>query len=133
MSVPAVYQGNVIEPAHISQAHSFPARDFFNVIRDVVHKSLYHNENDRLAALSAIDGYEKHVIPAADQAYVVGESDRAPVEDVTLRKPATAPLAAAGQAIDYARLAAAIVAAQAAQASAAGDQVVHTVTDVQPT
>jgi hypothetical protein len=112
MSSPAI-PGSVVEPSHVSQPHSYAARDFFNTMRDLVLKVPgFHNESDVQKALATIDGYEKHVT-GADQAYVVSESDRAPVEDVSLRVPPQAglPVLAPAQAIDYARLAAAIVAA----------------------
>jgi hypothetical protein len=121
MSSPAVISGNVVEPAHISQPHSYAAHDFFNVIRDIVHQFPHHNEADKLAARTAVDAYEKHVT-GPDSSYVKADSDRAVTEDVSLRvgPNSTLPVLAPAQAIDYARLAAAIVAASAAQAQALG-------------
>jgi hypothetical protein len=119
MSTPLALQGAVIEPGHVSAPHSYAAHDFFTLIKDLVHLSGFHSESQVLAAMNVVDGYEKHVT-GADARYVASESDRGPVEDVTLRVPPMAgvmPLAPAQQ-IDYARLAAAIVAATAAQAAA---------------
>lgn len=115
MSVPAVYQGEVVEPSHVSAPHSYAAHDFFNTIRDLLHQAKFHNEQQLLNALSTVDGYEKHVT-GPDARYVVSDGDRAAMEDVGLRIPPTAglPQLAPAQQIDYARLAAAIVAAQAA-------------------
>lgn len=116
MNSPAVYEGSVVEPSHVSQPHSYDAHDFFSTVRDLIHKAGYHNENDLQAALRTVDNYEKHVVKG-DGPYVLSEGDRAAYEDVTLRTPPTAglPQLAPAQQIDYARLAAAIVAAQAAQ------------------
>ena len=113
MSAPAVLQGSVVEPSHVSQPHSYSARDFFNTVRTLISAHQYHNEQDRLTALGTVDAYEKHVT-GADAPHVVSEGDRAPIEDVSLRTPPTQglPPVAVAQQIDYARLAAAIVAAQ---------------------
>jgi hypothetical protein len=119
MTSPAL-TGSVVEVSHVSQPHSYAARDFFNTIRDLLHKIGYHNESELLSALDTVAGYERHVT-GRDAAYVVSEADRAPVEDVSQRvAPASGlPLLAPAQQIDYARLAAAIVAAQALQAATA--------------
>jgi hypothetical protein len=119
MSQPLAIQGNVVEPSHISQPHSFAAHDFFNTVRDLVHRTPYHNESERDAALNSIGSYEKHVT-GSDAAYVLDEGDRAPVEDVSQRRPPSGlpSTVAPGATIDYAKLAAAIVAAQQAQAQA---------------
>jgi hypothetical protein len=131
MNQPALLSGNVVEPSHISQPHSFAAHDFFGTIRDVIHKVPgYHTEAERESALATVAAYEKHVT-GPDAAYVVSETDRAPSEDVSLRRPpgGLPATAAPGAVIDYAKLAAAIVAAQAA---AAQQQQVSTITDVPP-
>jgi hypothetical protein len=134
MSQPAL-TGSVVQPDYVSQPHSFAAHDFFNTLRKLVHMSTLHNEADVAAALATIDGYEKHVVGAADLARVISENDRAPVEDVSQRKAASGelPTAVSGS-IDYARLAAAIVAAQQAQSQQATapqpEPEVHQITDV---
>lgn len=116
MNSPAVYQGEVVQPTHISQPHSYAAHDFFNTIRDLLHLVQFHNESQRLAALQTVTDYEKHVT-GPDSAWVASDADRAAYEDVRLRVPPQTglPALAPAQQIDYARLAAAIVAAQAAQ------------------
>jgi hypothetical protein len=143
MSQPALLSGSVIEPDHISAPGSFATRDFLNVVRDLLHRVTYHEEAERQRALTAVDAFERISIPAADRDHVVAEGDRAPVEDVTQRKAPNSnlPLAAVGQNIDYARLAAAIVAAQAQAAQTPGTAIgriepvqvpadqVHVVTD----
>jgi hypothetical protein len=131
MNSPAVYQGiqgTVVPAPHVSAPHSYAARDFFETIRDLIHRAGFHNESEVQSAISAVDGYEKHVI-GGDLPHVASETDRAPVEDVTLRVPLQPglPAVAPAQAIDYARLAAAIVAAQAAQAASGG---VPSITDL---
>lgn len=116
MNSPAVYApGEVVQPSHISQPHSYAAHDFFNTIRDLLHLVQFHNEEQRLSALRTVTDYEKHVT-GPDAAYVVSEGDRAATEDVRLRVPPMTglPAVAPTAQIDYARLAAAIVAAQAA-------------------
>jgi len=137
MNSPAVQQplkGEVVQPDYVSQPHSYAARDFFNTLRDLMHRVTYHDESQREAALSTVDQYEKHVIGASDLRQLVSETDRAPVEDVSKRVPASGnlPQTAPAQNIDYARLAAAIVAAQQAQSQqqTAETTVVHEITDV---
>ena len=137
MTSPALLQGNVLEPAHISQPVSYPAHDFFNLVRTLVHKAGFHTEAEVLKALEAVTAFEKHIVPAVDQRHVLAETDHAPVEDVSQRVPPRngLPAVAPGAQIDYARLAAAIVAAQNAQAEAAANAApseVHVVTDAPP-
>lgn len=115
MNEPAL-RGEVVQADYVSQPHSFAAHDFFTTLREIAHRTLWHDEGQKDAALNAIDAYEKHVVPGADLKVVTSESDHAPREDVSLRVASTAAAAVApSQNIDYARLAAAIVAAQAAK------------------
>lgn len=110
--------GQVVNPTAVSQAASFPAHDFFGVIKKLVHSAGFHNQADVENALNAINAYEQHVISPSDRRMVVQEGDPAPLEDVTQRRPASAPAAVIAQSpgqIDYAKLAAAIVAAQSQQ------------------
>lgn len=134
MSVPAVISGEVVQPDYVSQPHSYAARDFFNALRDLVGRTVYHHEGEQSDALSAITAYEKHVIIPSDLARVTSEADTAPREDVSLRvAPSGVPAATApGVPIDYARLAAAIVAAEAAQRARDAAPVDAVVTDAPP-
>jgi hypothetical protein len=124
-------QGDVVQPAAVVDPVSFAAHDFFGLIKELVHKAGFHTEEQVLSAMRVVDAYEKRVVPAKDQRHVVSETDRAGVEDVSLRKGPQVGMtvAAQGQPIDYARLAAAIVAAQRDQAaqSQAPAQVITTV------
>lgn len=110
-------RGEVIEPSHVSEGVSFPAHDFFNVLRHLVlNGSAYRDQGSQHAALDAIDGYEAHVVPKNDQRHVTSESDLAGREDVTQRQPAQpggipVPASPTGP-IDYDKLARALVAAQ---------------------
>lgn len=119
---PAVLQGRpeVIQPTRIAAAHASSAHAFFNVIRDILHKSGYHTEGELLAALDAIAQYELKVVTPGDLQQVSSENDRAAVEDVSKRIP---PQSGIGMLpvlspapIDYDKLAAALVRAQAAAA-----------------
>lgn len=119
--VAPVIQGRVerpLVPSHVSQPGSFPAHDFFNVVRTLVRNSRLHNQSDVEGALAAIDAYEYHVIPAPDREVVKSENDLAPIEDVSKRhapSSVAAPPVPAGPAIDYDLLARAMVRAQQAQ------------------
>jgi hypothetical protein len=114
---PALLQGTVVQPDYVSQPHSYSAHDFFNVMRSLLHLFPFHTETERDNAFNAVAAYEKHVV-GNDYSHVVGEDDVAAREDVSLRRAPSSslPVSAPAQNIDYARLAAAIVAAQKAQA-----------------
>src|SRR5713101_2956653 len=107
--------GEVITPDAVLDPASVPAHAFFNVMRDLVHRAVYHTELEKNAALDVVDTFERRFIPVQDRKYVVLETDMAGREDVSQRVPPRgghAPLPSNVPVIDYARLAAAIVAAQ---------------------
>lgn len=110
---------NPVNPTSVTQsAASGPAHEFFGVIKRLVNLAGFHNQSDVQNALSAVDAYEKHVVPPGDFRAIDTEGDPAPVEDVSKRTPPVPPTVtqvSQGQSIDYARLAAAIVAAQKSQ------------------
>jgi hypothetical protein len=115
-SPPAILQGSVepVQPTRMAAASASPAHQFLNVVRDLVAKAGYHNENEVLAAHRAIDAYERQVISASDLRQVASDNDRAPYEDVS-RRPAPSmalPAAVLPAGIDYDKLAAALMAAQ---------------------
>src|SRR5215469_10456870 len=115
---PVTIQGQAIQPTHVSAPHSFSAHDFFNVVRDVVSSGvIYHTEDAVKAALDAINEYEGHVVPPSDANVVKSETDAAPLEDVTQRRPSNAPPIPAPSSgapqIDYTQLARALVQAGA--------------------
>lgn len=124
---PVVLQGSAeaISPTRIAAPTANPAHKFFNVIRDIVHMSGYHTEGQLLEALNAISAYEKQLVTASDLRQVSTDNDRAAVEDVTQRKAPNAvgpqPLQTAAP-IDYNQLAAALLAAQAAQSQGVVNQ-----------
>lgn len=118
--VSPVIPGQVVNPTAVTQSGaSGPAHEFFGVIKQLIHFAGFHNQQDVINAVNAVDAYEKHVVPPSDLRAVNTEGEPAPVEDVSQRRPPTpAGVIAAqapGQQIDYAKLAAAIVAAQAQQ------------------
>jgi hypothetical protein len=123
-------QGSVITPTGSIAAASVTAHDFFNVLRQVVTASpAFTSEADLLKAVTALTSHEKQTVAQSDQRQVLRETDLAPVEDVSKRVAANnglpAPVAT-GPAIDYGKLAQAIVAAQQEQANPQ----VHEITDV---
>lgn len=126
MTTPAVpdsghyLQGTLVPSA----ADTIPAADvkthaFFNILRDVVGGlHVYPSEGALDSALNAITEFERTLLSGPIHR-VVQETDLAPKEDVTKRIPPqvgmnVAPVA--GPAIDYNKLAAAIVAMQRAAA-----------------
>jgi len=129
---PAVLQGTAqtVQPTRIAAAHAASAHRFFNVIRDILHKSGYHTEGELLAALDAVAQYENKVVTSGDLKQVSTDNDRAAVEDVSKR---IAPQSGIGNLpvmtpapIDYDQLAAALVRAQAAAAAQQTQQTTST-------
>lgn len=129
MSSPLALQANVpggvsqvagdVTPTRLAAPHASAAHSFFNVLRDLIHKTGgFHNEADLLDALGVIDAYERKVVSDGDLKQVSTDNDRAAVEDVTKRPvPAggvPAPLQTP-QPIDYQQLAAALAPMLAAQ------------------
>lgn len=115
--VSPVIPGQVVNPTAVTQSGaSGPAHDFFGVIKQLIHFSGFHNQQDVINAVNAVDAYEKHVVPPGDMRSLNTEGEPAPVEDVAQRRPPSPAgiitQQTQGQQIDYARLAAAIVAAQ---------------------
>jgi hypothetical protein len=111
---PHTIPGEIVTPDAVLDPKSIPAHDFFNVMRDIVHRTTYHHESEKNAALDAVDAFESRFVPVQDRKYVQLETDYAGREDVSQRTPpqvGTLPVPA-GPAIDYNRLAAAIVAMQ---------------------
>lgn len=114
-----VIQGRVEPDALVPQVYTQPgsiaAREFFNTMRHLVRRAgAYHSETELSSALASVDAFERAQIPVGDRARVVAETDPAPYEDVSLRRPPVngLPVATSGS-IDYAQLARAIVAEQA--------------------
>lgn len=110
---PTVIPGEVVAPAAVIGPNAFPTHNYLNVVRDLVSGRKYHNEDDVRTALAAVDEYEKRML-AADHRHVLSEDDAAPHEDVSQRIPprGSAPVVpATAPAIDYNKLAAALMAA----------------------
>lgn len=109
---PTVIPGEVVTPAAVVGPQAFPTHNFLNVIRDLVSGRVYHNEDDLKAALDTVNVYEKRLL-SSDHQHVLSEFDAAPHEDVSQRiPPRGAPIVpAAAPAIDYNKLAAALMAA----------------------
>lgn len=96
--------------------------NFANVIRDLLAAHVFPNENAKLSAMRAVDAFEKANVPV--NAFLNREGDRAPVEDVSKRVPPGGNVAVvlpqSTPAIDYDRLAAALMAAQTSSQNAGG-------------
>lgn len=111
--VPAL-QGEVLTPDAVVDPIAFPAHDFFNVIKDVIHRaSVFHDEDDLKKAMNAVDVFEKRFLKN-DHQHVTSEDDRAPHEDVSQRIPpqtGAVTVPAGAPAIDYNKLAQALMAA----------------------
>lgn len=125
-------QGDVITPDRVLDPQSVPAHNFFNTMRDLINKVVYHNESDLHAALDSVDAFEKRYI-GGDHAHVVQEGEAAGREDVTQRKghnsvpvmPSNVPQ------IDYGMLARAMIQAQRDAEAEANTPAIHaTITDV---
>ena len=130
-----VVQGSVIEPTHSISPKTAAARSIANVLKTVVTSMhVYPSEGDMLNALRDIDSFAK-AFADGELRHAVQEHDAAPVEDVSLRKPpagaAPVPVPANMPQIDYAKLAAAMVAAQQAQREQE-TPTVHEITDAKP-
>lgn len=124
MSTPVI-QGQVVQarqPDAVLDPISTAAHDFGNVAKALVTRSgAFHNESELQKAHSAIDSFVKFITPQKDRTHVITEDDQAPVEDVSRRIPPNSTGQAvvhAGPQIDYNKLAAALIAAQQAQAAA---------------
>lgn len=122
-----------VSPSGYIKPQSVAVAKFAQVMRDILGVvQVYHNEADLDQAHRTITEYIKQMTDPADRSRLVSEGDQAPKEDVservppTNRGPATAP--AGFGPIDYNKLAAALVAAQ--QAQAAPEPEVHVITDV---
>jgi hypothetical protein len=114
--MPAALQGKVLPPAVSPDADA--GHQFVNVVRQLAHiPTAFHSEAERIAALEALTAYERSILGSA-HAGVIAETDHAPIEDVSLRVPPGGPPlpVVTGPTIDYDKLAAAIVRAQAQQA-----------------
>jgi hypothetical protein len=112
---PHTIPGEIVTPDAVLDPKSVPAHNFFNVMRDLIGMTPYHTEGQKNKALDAVDAFENRFVPVQDRQHVLTETDPAGREDVSLRPvPANSgfPAPVAGPAIDYNRLAAAIVAMQ---------------------
>lgn len=116
-------QGEVLSPSAVSDPISFAAHDFTNVLRNIVKNSpvAFKSEADVLAALNAIDAFEKRLIPSKDHSMVAAETDHAPWEDVSQRTPPQVGGLVPSNVpqIDYGALARAIIQAQQEQQASA--------------
>lgn len=109
---PTVIPGEVVTPAAVVGPQAFPTHNYLNVMRDLVRGRVFHNEEDVRTALATIDTYEKRLL-SSDHQHVLSEDDAAPHEDVSQRiPPRGAPVVpSSAPAIDYNKLAAALMAA----------------------
>lgn len=112
---PYTIPGEVVQPDAVLDPQSVPAHNFFNTIRDLVLRAAYHTENEKHAALNAVDAFEHRFIPSQDRRHVVAETDHAGREDVSQRKPpggAAVVVPPSAPQLDYGMLARAILQAQ---------------------
>lgn len=109
-------QGTLVpSPADAIPAGDALAHDFFNVVHAVLNNvAVFRNENELDHAHGIVERFENHYLTTSRR-NVITEDDQAPKEDVTQRvapQPGGAVVPVAGPAIDYNKLAAALVAAQ---------------------
>lgn len=100
---------------HPASAADLAAHEFFNVLRHVVRHVPHLNEDALDTALRVVDDYESRSLDGPIQ-HVIAETDHAKREDVSKRvapQTGTALAPVAGPALDYNKLAAALLAAQA--------------------
>jgi hypothetical protein len=111
-----VLQGQAVTPTVAVSPLAAATHDFCNLMRAIVSKgTLFRSENEAEDALTVIAAYEK-AIAGRESRTLLTEDDPAPHEDVTQRKGAVQQsFIPTADRIDYAKLASAIVAAQAAQ------------------
>lgn len=106
-------QGQVVTPSAIAGPVGSAVFAIGQVLKDIIHNSgSYRNENDVLAALGAVDSLVNAFLKDSERPAVATGEERAPIEDVSLRKPPpgyTVPGPVVNQVIDYDKLAAAIV------------------------
>lgn len=132
-----VLQGSVIEPSQTISPKTAAARSLGNVLKTVITSShVFRDEGEMLNALKSVEDFVR-VHSDGDHSKAVREDDPAPREDVSLRKPPAGSVPAVPAnvpQIDYAQLAAALVAAQRAQSEQDAKpepEQVHTITDAQ--
>lgn len=119
-----VVPGEVIQPTTYTGPKAVATHKLGEMLKELVHGSphAFTSENDMLAALKTVDSYVKAHTQATERQALSDGTQRAPVEDVSERIPPVVgyavPNSAATQPIDYDRLAAAIVRAQAGAAQA---------------
>lgn len=120
----SVVQGQVSPPPAIANAAQSANYKFAQVMKELIVASphAFNSENDQLGALAAVDSFVKALVPNSARRALADVPSRAQVEDVSKRVPpagAGYSLPYAGNAaIDYDKLAAAIVRAQAELANA---------------
>jgi hypothetical protein len=120
--------GEVVQPSAMISGKDEALHSFAGVIRDLVLRGgAYHTENDQDAALNSVSKYVAASLAPSVMAALNNEHPGAAAkEDVTQRVPPSgifiAPVPVNNQPIDYNKLAAAIVAAQAAQAMPADSE-----------
>jgi hypothetical protein len=117
MSTPAVVQGSVIQPSAMAGPVASAIFGLAQVLKDVIHNGrVYHSENDVLAALDSVDQFVHAFVKPSEEPALVTGTERAPVEDVSLRTPppGMTGMVPAGPVIDYDKLAMALVRAQMA-------------------
>lgn len=116
MTSQAIEPSGVVRPAAIASGNHSATHALGQVLMDLVHRAgVYTSETDLHAAEAVVSAWVKSVVPLSAVAALVTGDERAPKEDVTKRVPpgglpaipvTTAP------AIDYDRLADALLAAQ---------------------
>jgi hypothetical protein len=111
----------VIEPTAVSTPRSAAVHALGGVLKTMIHNGrMFVNEKDIDDAMNVVDTFVGAFVPGAELPALLTGAERAVREDVSQRIPpggAPAPAAYAGPAIDYAKLAEAIVAVQRRQAA----------------
>lgn len=122
-----VVQGKVsrpdrpVNPSAIAQAVPSAAYGIAQVLKDLIHSSrAFHSENQVLEAYKAVDTFMKAFVPASALSALMTGDERASIEDVSKRIPPQGVAFSVPTnvpAIDYDKLAAAMVRAQAQYAA----------------
>lgn len=117
-----VIQGKVSYPSAIAGQVPSAVYKFGQVLKEIIHAvpTAFSNENDLLAALTTLDDFVKAFVPVSNLAALADVAARAPIEDVSKRTPPAGvsySIPSNTPAIDYDKLAAALVRAQMAIAA----------------
>lgn len=119
MSTPTLaIQGEVVQPSAVASPQAAAAFNLGQVLKEIIHAipAAFSSENQVLAAFTAIDDFIKAFVTRSALPALADGTQRAPMEDVSKRIPPAGTAFSVPTnipAIDYDKLAAAMVRAQA--------------------